>query len=196
MTEHGRAERLIEELLLEPNDQQYARLFDLLKEAEHLADKDSPRLAKIIETINATTPLQTDRIYFATLYGWSSANELARTWAAPLPQAVPDLTDDELLAILTAHAEHIGKPQAERLLHFLGESLGDAFSTGLIFWPYGEWTLTEMIAEIRYRRKLVDEGGRQALEHHETKAAEAILADINKPPYMRNWATNRLQHAT
>ena len=183
-----RSDRLIAQLTASPSEEQFAALYEMMREAEHLADEDSPRLQELIAAINAATPLQTDRAFFASLYGWSSADELAQTWAVPLPERVGDLSDEELLAIIVSLNDHIATPQIDRFLHFLSQSLVAAFNTDLIFWPYSDLAPEELVAEIRKRQTLFEESGALGLREYEVTIARQIIADENSPPPKQTWA--------
>lgn len=190
-----RASVLIARLAAKPSDIQYSELYKLIREAEHLADEDSPRLEELIAAINAAAPLETDRVFFATMYGWTSADELAQTWAAPLPGPVNDLSDRELLALIVSLHDNLATPQLDRFLRFLAQSLGSAFSTDLIFWPYGQWSHKELVAEIRKRQTLLAEGGAALLSTYEIEIARQIMADDNSPSPMQTWAHGTLKQA-
>lgn len=191
--DQGRSARMIAKLAGPPSESDYLALHALISEAEKLSDSDSPRLDEIIQTINSTTPLDTDRAYFAGLHGWCSPEELAQCWAAPLPEPVPDLADAELLAVIAATKMHTATPKIDRFLWFLRQSLGRAFSSDLIFWPYGDWTDSQLVGEIRTRKALLASGGEEALAAYEIAVAQEIIRDAESPPPRTLWAERRIR---
>ncbi|MEO1220550.1 MAG: hypothetical protein AAFY42_04260 [Pseudomonadota bacterium] len=142
---------------------------------EHFSEKEDVDL--LLDEVNARLPFETDRAYFNGLYGWSSAEELAETWAITLPEPIGDLSRAEIRRLLEATDRHITSEKLDRFLWFLDQSLPNAFSYDLLFWPYAEWDLDGLTEEILERQSVYASGGQSALEAHVVDTARLTLEE-------------------
>ena len=142
---------------------------------EHYSEKEDVDL--LLNEVNARLPFETDRAYFKGLYGWSSAGELAETWAITLPEPIGDLSKEEIRRLLEATGRYIASEKLDRFLWFFDQSLPIAFSSDLLFWPYAEWDLDGLTEEILVRQSVYASGGQTALEDHVVDTARQTLED-------------------
>ena len=142
---------------------------------EHYSEKEDVDL--LLDEVNARLPFETDRAYFKSLYGWSSAEELAETWAITLPEPIGDLSKEEIRRLLEATDRYIASEKLDRFLWFFDKSLPVAFSSDLLFWPYAEWDLDGLTEEILVRQSVYASGGQTALEAHVVDTARRTLED-------------------
>lgn len=201
----GRAERLIADLMREPDREKQQAIHDLIIEGERIVyegsrggvvsrDYDRAALERVIGEIEALSGIRRDPSYFVTAHGGDLQDD-ANFLAAPRAEPVSDLTDDEIEALVSALKANIGSHRLDRFIWFLGESLGPAFSSDLIFWAYGEWTDPELVAEIRHRQSVHAADGIAGLQSYELAIARRLMEDPETDIPRHYWAEGVIQAA-
>ncbi len=207
-----RVSRVIDRLESEASIEEIARLTDLFRRAEVAIYKERGEeraivmlgaasasdikreddLDALLEQINAHYPLEVDRMFFRTLYGWTSVEELAVQWGIEFPKPIKDLTEREIQTLLDAMDRSATTGKIDRFVWYLENSVGAAYNTDLTFYSYREWKDGELASEIVTRRNLLEEGGEDALDAYELEVAREVWADFEAKPWALQWASGKL----
>ncbi|WP_298304060.1 hypothetical protein [uncultured Erythrobacter sp.] len=202
----------IEILESDASEEAIQRLADLIRRGQNAADEYSSERRKskdagaesenyelrkaaveaIVAEINSHPPMDVDWLWLVTLYGWSSAEEVAEGWAIDFPDPIEDLEEDDIRILLDGVDKNVGTNKLDRFLWFLELSLGEAFSTDLIFYSYREWDNGELAKEIVKRRGVIEAGGKDALDVYELEVAKEVWANMDSKPWSLQWASSRL----
>ncbi|MEP0391574.1 MAG: hypothetical protein ABJ205_13215 [Erythrobacter sp.] len=208
----NRLSTTIEILESDASEEAIQRLTDLINQGQNAAEEYSSERRKsretetrseeyqlrkaaveaIVEEINSHSPMKVDWLWLVTLYGWSSSEEVAQGWAIDFPDPIVDLNVDEIRALLDRVDKHASSNKLDRFLWFLDESLGKAFSTGLIFYPYREWDNEELAQEIVKRRDIIETGGQGELDAYELDVAQEVWTNLESEYWSLQWASSRL----
>lgn len=196
--EADRSGQLIANLQREPDEAHRERIYDLIIEGERIVydgshggivspDYDQDALGQVIDELEALSGIRKDHSYFVTVHGIDYSDE-ADFLATPRTPPVNDLTDAEIVALLDLSIGSLTEPQLNNLLLFLDQSLGPAFSSDLIFWPYAEWTNPELVTEYRRRHAIYQQDGLEGLRAYELQIAHRLLDNPDTDPPRQYWA--------
>lgn len=196
-----RVEAILSSLLAEPEEARKKAIYGLIVEGEELVyaaekgkltkDEALAELHRVIDAIEDLSGERKEIDYFVTVHGGDIGDE-AHFLAAPRHGAVSDLTASEIAVLLDATVGAARQIHQTILLDFLNRSLGKAFNTDLIYYPYAEWSHEELAVEIERRRALLAEGGDAALDEYELGIAKAILGRPDPRYWELEWAVPKV----
>ncbi len=196
-----RVEAILSTLLAEPNEDRRKTIYDLIVEGEELVyaarngkltkGEALVQLNRIIDAIEDFSGERKEIEYFVTVHGVDIGDE-AHFLAAPRHEVVQDLETAEITSLLDATTGAKAEVHQTILLDFLNRSLGKAFNTDLLYYPYAEWTHAELAVEIERRRNLLAKGGDAALDEYEMGIAKAILERPDPKYWELEWAVPKV----
>jgi hypothetical protein len=184
----SRARSLFDQLTAEPDPERVAALTAIFKRCQNAVNDRT----EAVEPVLALAQQETGRAWhadnFFELWGWTSPEEMAEDHAIAVPP-VTDLSEAELGELLALHGDFF----PDRSLRFLGASLGEAFNTDLIFYPYREMSAEDLAKEVFTRRDILRSGGGAALRAYERELAEQVMAQADAKTWAQQWASLVLQ---
>lgn len=169
-----------------PDPDRRAKIVRLARSAADAAETGRVALDPILDELETLTGHRDNSDYWASFHGGNGPDEFADINGSALPEPIPSLTLDEIRSLLELEAraresQHYDGATSIRLHSFLSASLGHAFTTDLIFHPYGEWDREGLAAEIIRRRSVINSGGAEALAKHEASSARSTLGEGTAP---------------
>lgn len=179
----SRARSLFDQLTATPDPERIAKLAEIFKRCESAVNDRTEAVEPVLALARKETGKHWHARDFFELWGWTSPEELAEDYADAVPP-VTDLSEMELAELLAL----LGDFFPDCTLRFLQASLGEAFNTDLIFYPYREMTPEELAGEICKRQEILRSGGAAAIADYEREIAKQVMAQPDAKIWAQQWA--------
>ena len=184
----SKVDAVIAKLKEKPSAERFEEIAQLFRDCELAVNDGVGDIEPLLVRVREETGNSWDSEFFFELWGWTSPEELAGVYGYSIKRPEPeDFDHTELVALLERIEAELQEPK-DKVWQYLGDCLGPAFNTDLIYHPYRDMTARELAEEIIHRRQLLDDGGIAALDAYERGIAKRLAESDEAKPWQRQWA--------